>query len=352
MFWNKNENLKNILFVMLIVFLIWFIAQIKDTALLAFASFVLACSLTPAVDWITSKFKHISRALAASIVIIAAILIVILFFIPIVTISIREIQQLVTSIPDMVRSLIDFVNNKTILDKTLIEYINLDSLTSTSSQVASGLVDKSINITKAIMEALTVLVTMGIIVFYMVYEKHLIRDAVLIMFPPKLKSRAKEVYEAIEKKVGGYVIAQVLSMTTVAIITALGLMILHVKYAMLLGLIAGILDIVPIVGPVIAFILGILCASPQGIIIVILTAIVYLAAQWISNNFIRPLVFGKFLDLHPIIIIFAFLIAAQFLGVWGVIISPAIAALLLTLFDELYLKTINSKIKEKEKEVE
>lgn len=71
-----------------------------------------------------------------------------------------------------------------------------------------------------------------------------------------------------------------------------------------------------------------------------------------SNNFVRPLVFGKFLDLHPIIIIFAFLIAAQFLGVWGVILSPAIAALLLTLFDELYLKTINSKYKDKEDENE
>ena len=46
---------------------------------------------------------------------------------------------------------------------------------------------------------------------------------------------------------------------------------------------------------------------------------------------------------------FAFLIAAKFLGVWGVILSPAIAALLLTLFDELYLKTINYKTKEEEK---
>ena len=53
--------------------------------------------------------------------------------------------------------------------------------------------------------------------------------------------------------------------------------------------------------------------------------------------------FGKFLDLHPLVVIFAFLISAQFLGVWGVILSPAIAALVLTLFDELYIKTINKE---------
>lgn len=227
------------------------------------------------------------------------------------------------------------------MGKTLIEYINIDTVTSTSSQVASGIVNKSINFAGAFMEALTVVITMGVIVFYMVNEKNLIRDAIIMVFPPKMKARAKEVYENIEHKVGGYVIAQILSMSTVAIFTAVGLMILKVEYAVLLGLIAGLLDIIPIVGPTVAFLLGILCASQQGWLIVILTAVVYLAAQWVSNNFIRPLVFGKFLDLHPIIIIFAFLISAQFLGVWGVILSPAIAALLLTLFDELYLKTIN-----------
>ena len=228
------------------------------------------------------------------------------------------------------------------MGKKLIEFINTDTITSSYSQVASGIVNKSINFTMAFVEAITVIVTMGVIVFYMINEKNLIRDAIITLFPPKMKTKAKEVYENIEHKVGGYVIAQVLS-----IFTAAGLMLLKVQYAVLLGLIAGLLDIVPIVGPIIAFVLGVLCAAQQGWLVVILTVVVYLAAQWISNNFVRPLVFGKFLNLHPIIIIFAFLIAAQFLGVWGVILSPAIAALLITLFDELYLKTINTCKREK-----
>ena len=349
MFWNKGTNIKNILFVLLIIFLVWFIGQIKSTALLAFASFVLACSLNPAVDKLS---KYIKRGLASTIVITGTILIVILFLIPIISISIQEIQQVISNVPVFIKEILDFLSKKTIMGKTLIEYINLDTITQTSSQMASGLVNKSINFTVAIMETITVIITMGVIVFYMTFEKNLIRDAIIAMFPPKMKQRAKEVYENIEHKVGGYVIAQVLSMSTVAIFTAIGLLILKVQYAVLLGLIAGLLDIIPIVGPTVAFILGILCASQQGWLIVILAALVYLAAQWISNNFIRPLVFGKFLDLHPLIIIFAFLIAAQFLGVWGVILSPAIAALLLTLFDELYLKTINNKMKDKEEEEE
>ncbi len=345
MFWNNDKiNFKNILFTIVILFMIWFIIQIKTIALLAFASFVIACSLIPAVDKLSKK---LNRSLASTIVILGVFLIVILFLIPIITISIQEIHQVINNIPEFIRKLIDFLSNKTIMGKSLIEYINIDTITSTSSKLASGVLNKSLDFTMAFMEALTIIITMGVIVFYMVNEKNLIKDAIIMLFPPKFKTRAKEVYENIEHKVGGYVIAQVLSMSTVAIFTAVGLMILKVQYAVLLGLIAGLLDIVPIVGPTLAFILGILCASQNGWIAVILTAVVYLAAQWVSNNFIRPLVFGKFLDLHPIIIIFAFLIAAQFLGVWGVILSPAIAALLLTLFDELYLKTINNNKKEK-----
>ena len=347
MFWNKPVYLKNTMFVVAAILIILLIMQMKEIALLIFASFVLACSLNPAVDKLSTKMP---RSLASTIVITGAILVAVLFLIPIVSISIKEIQQVFNNIPLFIKNIIDFISNKTIMGKPIIEYVDINALTNTSSQMASGIVNKSINFTVAFMEAITIVITMGVIVFYMVNEKNLVRDAIVLIFPPKMKKRAKEVYENIEHKVGGYVIAQVLSMSTVAIFTAIGLMILKVQYAVLLGLIAGILDIVPIVGPTLAFILGILCASPQGWLIVILTAVVYLAAQWVSNNFVRPLVFGKFLDLHPLIIIFAFLIAAQFIGVWGVILSPAIAALLLTLFDELYLKTINGKQEKMEEE--
>ncbi len=349
MFWNKPVYLKNTMFVVAAILLIFLIMQMKEIALLIFASFVLACSLNPAVDKLSTKMP---RSLASTIVITGAILVAVLFLIPIVSISIKEIQQVINNIPIFVKNIIDFISNRTIMGKPIIEYVDINALTNTSSHMASGIVNKSINFTVAFMEAITIVITMGVIVFYMVNEKNLVRDAIVLIFPPKMKKRAKEVYENIEHKVGGYVIAQVLSMSTVAIFTAIGLMILKVQYSVLLGLIAGILDIVPIVGPTLAFVLGILCASQKGWLIVVLTAVVYLAAQWVSNNFVRPLVFGKFLDLHPLIIIFAFLIAAKFLGVWGVILSPAIAALLLTLFDELYLKTINGRQEKTEEEEE
>jgi len=186
------------------------------------------------------------------------------------------------------------------------------------------------------------------VIFYLIYEKNQINASTLKLFPPKLKKRAAEIITTIETKVGGYVIAQILSMSTVGFITMIGLFVCKIDYALLLGVIAGLLDIIPIVGPTIALLFGISAALAKGAIWIIPTVAVYLTGQWISNQLVRPIVFGKFMELHPLIVLFSFFIAAKFLGVWGVILAPAIAAMLLTLFDELYIKTINEKIRKQD----
>lgn len=346
MFWNKHENLKNLIFAIMAIFLLITIMQMKSIALLAFAAFVLTCSFTPAVDKL-SKNNRMSRTLAATIVIISSILGVLLFLVPVTIIAGQEINQLLNNLPDLLDKIMAYLNSKTIMGKPLLEFINFESLVNSSTEITSNILNKSFDFTVSFFGGIAILVTLGVIVFYALCEKNILRNAVIALFPPRLKPRARTVYENIEEKVGGYIVAQIVLMSAVAILTALGLFIIKVPYAVLIGLIAGILDIIPIVGPIVAFLIGVLCATQIGWVGVILTCLVYLLVQWVENYFLRPLVFGKFLKLHPIIIIFAFLISAQFLGVVGVILSPAIAALIITLFDEIYLKTINKNQEEK-----
>ena len=117
MYWIRNINFKNLLFIVLAVFLIWFIIQIKNIALLAFGSYVLACSFQPAVDKLSEK---IPRSIATTIIIMTAIIIVVLFLIPIISISIEEIHQVINNIPLYAENIIEFMKNKTIMGKSLI----------------------------------------------------------------------------------------------------------------------------------------------------------------------------------------------------------------------------------------
>ena len=74
---------------------------------------------------------------------------------------------------------------------------------------------------------------------------------------------------------------------------------------------------------------------------IVIAIILFVLIQQISNYVIRPFLFGKFMKLHPINIMVAIFVAEKFLGVWGVILSPAIAATICVLIDELYLSPMN-----------
>ena len=339
MFFRENPKTKNIVLILVTTLLAIFIIQIKEIALLFFGSYVIACSLNPLVDKMSHK---IPRALASALVLTGIFILGLMFLIPVCTIAYNEIQSLLTSLPSRIDKLIEYLSTTTIMGQTAIDLINIEGFFGNSSQIATDIVNKSINFTVAIAEAITIFLTVGMIVFYLIYERSPIKHKTIKLFPPKARKRALMIMTTIEEKVGGYVIAQGLSMATVAIFTAIGLMLINVEYSVLLAVIAGILDIIPIIGPGIAMLLGIAAASAKGLIWIFPTILVFLIGQWISNNFVRPLVFGRFLDLHPLWVIFSFLVAAKFLGVWGVILAPAIAALIATLFDEFYIKAPNT----------
>ena len=149
--------------------------------------------------------------------------------------------------------------------------------------------------------------------------------------------------ENISQKVGNYIFAQGIAMIFVGVATTIGLLFLNHSHAFLLGVVTCVMDIIPVLGPVIAIGLGVLTSFQNGFVFVLLVLLVYTIAQWAQNQLLRPIVFGKLLNMHPLMIIVALLLSARFLGLFGVILSPAIACVVCVLVDELYLNRINKK---------
>lgn len=331
-------TLKNIIFFFLIIFVIKFISSVKDLALLVFASFVIAASLDPLVNKLQ---QHMKRSMAVTISLIGFLVIAVGAFVPLVIILLEEINSLIAELPHKIVMVQNFIATKTIFGTKLSILLDPDNITMPSGEMLGNAVQKTIAASASIVGAIAIMFIIAMIVFYMLNDKAQMRRWFLNLFPPDIREKAAIVSHNITAKVGGFVIAQSTSMLSVGIVTAIGLAVLGIPYAMALGLISGILDIVPIVGPIIATLMGVSVAYSKGWGIIIAVVMVYVIAQWISNNFIRPLIFGKFMDLHPLVILLSFLVAAEFLDVWGVILAPAIAAVLAVLFDELYIKQIN-----------
>ena len=335
---KKSFTVQNIYFTALVLFILFLLVKMTDIALLLFCSYVIASAINPFVDKLSEKKP---RAYAVTLMIVLVTLVTIGIFIPIVIMSVNEIKEFLNQLPQQINNVQNFVNNSKIAGQDVSQYLNFDTVLNNSTTIAKEVIDKSINFTIGFVGVLTILVTVGIVVFFLSNDRDKIKEFSLKLFPQKIRSRASKIIDELETKVGGYVTAQLLSITTVGIIVAVVLLILRVDYAVFLGFISAILDLVPIVGPILSGVLILLIAFPKGWIVCLIAIGSLLLGQFVENNWAKPYLFSKYMDLHPLVVIFSFVVAAKFLGVVGVLIAPAIAAVFVTLFEEIYVKTMN-----------
>ena len=129
-------------------------------------------------------------------------------------------------------------------------------------------------------------------------------------------------------------------MASVGVVMTIGLLILKVDYAVILGLLTAVFDIIPIIGPAIALVIILLMIYKKGAGVIIGAIVVFAIAQLAENYLVKPYVFGKLMNLHTIVIYFFLFLTAQFLGVVGVIFAPAIASTVCVLIEEVYMKNI------------
>ena len=339
---NENTSFSrgNIVFFLAMVLLILFVFRIKDVILLLFASFAIASALFPVVDWMSKK---IPRGLVVTIVYIVGIIVLLTILIPFITVILFQMQEFAKKFPMYWDDLAKFLDHLEILSVNTSFIPDYSQLITNLAQFGKELLSRSIGFTINLFAGLAAAFTLAVIVLFMLLDKKYLKNEYIKLFPSKKRERVKEITEIISKKVGGYVRGQLLLMFLVGLLTAIGLKIIGLEFALLLGIVMGILEIIPLAGPIIASIPGILVGLAHGPGYALWALLVYIIVQRVENNFLTPLILGKFLEIHPLIIITAILIAASTLGVFGVILSPAIAAAIYVLVQELYVKKLEQE---------
>ena len=335
---------KNIIFAIMLILVLLFLSNIADIALMLFVAFIITCAIDPLVNKLQ---KYMPRVLAVSLVLLMLLLGILVIFIPLLTLTIKQGIIFIKNIPEYIQNLQIFLHTKH-FGILLSKYINSDMINTANTDITnltSELVSKGIDFSKLIVSSLTGSIAVAIMVFYFFFFLKLMIKRFLEFFPPKFKEKAAHILDSIRTKVGGYVFAQVLSMIVVGVFTFVGLLLIGHSNALLIGFLACILDIIPVIGATIAVGIALYMAISGGLFYVILTFVIMMIAQWLQNQIFRPILFGKFMDTHPLLIIVSLLIGAKFMGFWGVVLAPAIASIVCVLVDELYIKPINMKEK-------
>lgn len=207
----------------------------------------------------------------------------------------------------------------------------------------SDLANNVVNVMKNLSLTVVYFIISVLFTYFFMADEKTIREAVLRLIPPNAREARAKMFEITTKKVSGYITGMVAGMVCVGVIMTAGLLLLHVKYAILLGFITAIFDIIPVIGPGIALIIILLAAGSANPLTLVLIVVTFAIAQLVENNVVKPYVFGKLLNLHPIIIYIFLFICAKYLGVLGVIFAPAITATVCVTDEELYIKNIENK---------
>lgn len=339
--YKKILNFKNIIFLILIILFLKFISNFLDLCMLVFTAFVLASSVEPLVKVLEKKM---SRTVSAFVVMALTILTTVLVLIPVFKMAIEQIYVVLGALPERIETLKLLIAQHGWLSLNLLDNFDVSSVAAPTADITKNILDTSLNFTMEFFNFIVFFIAFFMIMFYFVKDKSYIIDKFIEFFPVEFKNKARSIVNDISAKVGGYVIGQILSNITIWIMVTAVLFLFRVDYPVVLGFIAGFLDIVPVLGPAIALLLIILAALHLGTLKICLIIILFLLVQQISNSFIKPVIFGKFLDLHPLVILLSIFICAQFFGILGVILAPAIAATVCILVDELYLNNLNKDI--------
>lgn len=184
---------------------------------------------------------------------------------------------------------------------------------------------------------LYVIVFMG---FLVLASPQVYVEGIVHLVPKSRRKRANEVLKILGQTLRSWLVGKLLSMLIVAVLTWVGLWILGIPLALILGITAGLLAFVPNFGPVAALVLGVLVAATQGPQKMLWTAGIYMLVQIIESNLLTPTIQRRQVSLPMALILFAQLVLGVYTGVLGLALATPIFAIVMVLIKTLYVEDV------------
>ena len=172
------------------------------------------------------------------------------------------------------------------------------------------------------------LVTAPVLVFYLMKDSSAIRASLSSPFPQALRPYLQDALDIADRTIGSYIRGQIVLGVIVGTIVTVGLLLMGVPFAFVLGMVAGLTELVPVIGPWIGGAAGVLVTLATEPAMVPWVILLYLGVQIVENVLLVPRIQGDSLNMHPVAVIMVIVIASNYFGLWGVILGPPLVALI------------------------
>jgi len=348
------------LWLVLVIVMSWLIYLLAPVL----APFMVAVGLAylgdPIVDRL-EKYKC-SRSLAVIIVFSVITFVVLLFLLLLVPQIEKQIIYLVQKLPDYIDALqlkvMPWLVTQLGLPEIHIDMNTVKQWLSQHWQQAGGFAQVVLGTLStsglAIIGWIGSLVLIPVVAFYLLRDWDLLVKRIHEFIPRNIEPKVSQIASESDDVLGAFMRGQMLVMLALAIIYSIGLGIVGLKLALLIGLIAGLVSFVPYLG----FILGLLMASVAIIfqtgqlIDLVYVAIVFAVGQVLESVVLTPALVGDRIGLHPVAVIFAVMAGGQLFGFVGVLLALPIAAVLAVIFRHMHASYVSSNMYDQSKPVD
>ncbi len=202
----------------------------------------------------------------------------------------------------------------------------LESASGSLASAAKSIVVKAISGLVSTISFIIGLIVVPILLFYLLKDKDELLDGVYSPLSSNVERHTRNVLGIVHKVIGSYIRAQLISVSVVGIMVFVGLTLLGVEFALILGILAAVFAIIPIVGAIIGAVPGVLIALANDPDKVIWVVLVYVVAQLIESNIITPRLQANAVRIHPVMVMAILVIAADIAGLWGMIAGVPLTA--------------------------
>ena len=288
--------------------------------------------LNPLVD-LMEKYK-INRVLAISIIfVIIAVLLIIGLAVAIPNLQ-RQVVIFAQNVPSYLEDadkVIDDLVTKRLPDdfRPQLEQV-LAQFSTQATAWESNISSKAVNWVSALIsgtsQVIVALIIMPFMLFYLLRDGKGLRDYITQFLPNKLREPVGKVLSDVNQQLANYVRGQITVAVIVAIMFIIFFKIIGLRYAVALGVTAGVLNLVPYLGSFLAMIPALVLGLIAGPVMLLKVIIVFIVEQTIEGRFVSPLILGSQLNIHPITILFVLLTSGSMFGIWGVLLGIPIYA--------------------------
>lgn len=315
---RKNHILQAIV----VVIVIWLVVTLKAVLIVFFIAFLVATVLHPVVSWL--KRHHFPTGLAVLIPIVGLLVLAAL----VVYLIAPQISNEVTSFSNKIPGYAHDLKHNGInlhIDTKSVKSVLQNHFGTISSAVISA--------TKTAVEIVVGVISIIVISLYWLGSYERVRETIVSYFPAGGRARASDIWSRVEKKLVSWVAAQILLSIAVGLLVWIGALVIGLPFAGILGLISGLLEIIPTLGPIASAVPGVLLALTISWQTAVAAAIMYLIVHQLENHLLAPWLLGRTVRLSPIIVIFALLTGAVLYGILGALLAVPVALVISAFVD-------------------